>query len=83
MVNGVAGNYVVITRRVSSYTTFDWQTMAQLSKQFALTAGIKNLADIDPPFTIRNAGGGNQSGYDGRYADPLGRTFYVNASYKF
>ncbi|SDH04373.1 iron complex outermembrane recepter protein [Duganella sp. OV458] len=83
VINGVAGNYVPMTRRVASYTTFDWQTKAQLSKQFALTAGIKNLADIDPPFTIRNAGGGNQSGYDGRYTDPLGRTFYLNASYKF
>jgi iron complex outermembrane receptor protein len=83
LANGTLGNYVPLTRRVSSYTTFDWQTKAQLSKQFVLTAGIKNLADIDPPFTIRNAGGGNQSGYDGRYTDPLGRTFYLNASYKF
>ena len=83
LADGSLGGYVPLTRRVSSYTTFDWQTKAQLSKQFSLTAGIKNLADIDPPFTMRNAGGGNQSGYDGRYTDPLGRTFYLTGNYKF
>lgn len=83
LADGSLGDYVPLTRRVSSYTTFDWQTKAQLSKQFSLTAGIKNLANIDPPFTMRNAGGGNQAGYDGRYTDPLGRTFYITGNYKF
>jgi iron complex outermembrane receptor protein len=83
LANGTLGDYVPITRKVSSYTTLDWQTKAQLGKNFTLTGGIKNLADIAPPFSIRNAGGGNQAGYDGRYADPLGRTFYLNGSYKF
>ena len=83
LADGTLGGNVPLTRRVSSYTTFDWQTKAQLTKQFSLTAGIKNLADIDPPFTMRNAGGGNQSGYDGRYTDPLGRTFYLTGNYKF
>ncbi|SEN55576.1 iron complex outermembrane recepter protein [Duganella sp. CF517] len=83
LADGSLGGYVPLTRRVSSYTTFDWQTKAQLTKQFSLTAGIKNLADMDPPFTMRNAGGGNQSGYDGRYTDPLGRTFYLTGNYKF
>jgi iron complex outermembrane receptor protein len=32
---------------------------------------------------MRNAGGGNQAGYDGRYADPLGRTFYLTGDYRF
>jgi iron complex outermembrane receptor protein len=81
--DGTLGDYVPFSRKVSSYTTFDWQTKAQLSKQFTLTAGIKNLANIDPPFTVRNVGGGNQAGYDGRYTDPLGRTFYLTGNYKF
>ncbi|TFW19092.1 TonB-dependent receptor domain-containing protein [Duganella callida] len=83
LADGSLGDYVPIKRQVSSYTTFDWQTKAQLSKSFTLTAGVKNLADINPPFTIRNAGGGNQSGYDGRYTDPLGRQFYLNGAFKF
>lgn len=83
LADGSLGDYVPLSRKVSSYTTFDWQTKAQLTKQFTLTAGIKNLADISPPFTMRNVGGGNQSGYDGRYTDPLGRQFYLTGSYKF
>ncbi|WP_343730301.1 TonB-dependent receptor [Duganella sp.] len=65
-----------------SYTTFDWQGKYDFGK-FALTAGIKNLFDRDPPFTLQNAGGGNQIGYDGRYADPAGRSFYITGNYKF
>jgi iron complex outermembrane receptor protein len=81
--DGSMGDYVAFKRQVSSYTTFDWQSKIAISKQFTLTAGVKNIADIAPPFTIRNAGGGNQSGYDGRYADALGRQFYLVGSYKF
>jgi len=65
-----------------SYTTFDWQGKYDFGK-FALTAGIKNLFDRNPPFTLQNAGGGNQIGYDGRYADPAGRSFYITGNYKF
>ncbi|HEX5345458.1 MAG TPA: TonB-dependent receptor [Duganella sp.] len=65
-----------------SYTTVDWQGKYDFGK-FALTAGIKNLFDRDPPFTLQNAGGGNQIGYDGRYADPAGRSFYITGNYKF
>ncbi|NVM76430.1 iron complex outermembrane receptor protein [Duganella sp. SG902] len=65
-----------------SYTTFDWQGKYDFGK-FTLTAGIKNLFDRDPPFTLQNAGGGNQIGYDGRYADPAGRSFYITGNYKF
>jgi iron complex outermembrane receptor protein len=81
--DGTLGDYVPFKRRVASYTTLDWQSKIALSKQFTLTAGIKNIADIAPPFTIRNAGGGNQSGYDGRYADPAGRQYYLVGSYKY
>ena len=68
---------------VPSYTTFDWQTVYDFTKAMHVTLGIKNLFDRDPPFTLQNAGGGNQIGYDGRYADPLGRVFYVIGKYTF
>jgi iron complex outermembrane receptor protein len=68
--------------RTPSYTTFDWQGKYDFGS-FALTAGIRNLFDRDPPFTLQNAGGGNQIGYDGRYADPAGRSFYITGNYKF
>jgi len=81
--DGSAGAFVPIQRRVSSYKTLDWQTRYAPSKALVLTLGVRNLLDTDPPFSIRNAGGGNQSGYDGRYTDPLGRQFYATARYRF
>jgi iron complex outermembrane recepter protein len=69
--------------RVPSYTTFDWQTKWAYNKQLTATFGIKNVFDRNPPFTLQNGGGGNQIGYDGRYADPIGRQFYLSANYKF
>ena len=67
---------------VPSYTTFDWQGKYDFGK-FSLTGGIKNLFDRNPPLTLQNAGGGNQIGYDGRYSDPIGRSFYLTGNYKF
>jgi iron complex outermembrane receptor protein len=79
-IGGVAG---VLDHDVSSYTTLDWQAKLNFVKGLTITAGIRNLLDRDPPFSIRNSGGGNQVGYDGRYADPLGRTFYITGQYRF
>jgi iron complex outermembrane receptor protein len=69
--------------RVKSYMTFDWQTKYTFNKSLQFTFGIKNLFDKEPPFTLQNGGGGNQVGYDGRYADPIGRQYYLSAAYKF
>jgi len=81
--DGSIGGVTAMERDVQSYTTLDYQLKANYVKNLTLTAGIKNLLNQDPPFSIRNSGGGNQVGYDGRYADPLGRSFYVTAAYKF
>jgi iron complex outermembrane recepter protein len=82
--NGTLGDFIDFSgRRVASYTTFDWQTRADVTKALQFTLGVKNMFDRQPPFSIRFAGGGNALGYDGRYTDPLGRNFYVKANYKF
>ncbi|MFL6657296.1 MAG: TonB-dependent receptor domain-containing protein [Massilia sp.] len=81
--DGSIGGVVGMTRDVKPYMTLDYQLKATVIPNLTLTAGIKNLLDKDPPLSIRNAGGGNQVGYDGRYTDPLGRTFYLTAGYKF
>jgi iron complex outermembrane receptor protein len=78
---GGAVNFCCLS--VPAYYTFDWQTSYDIAKAVNLTLGIKNLADKDPPLSLQNAGGGNQAGYDGRYADPLGRAYYLRANYKF
>jgi iron complex outermembrane recepter protein len=81
--DGSLGDYVTVKRKVAAYSTFDWQTRVDVRKNVAITLGIKNLFDKDPPLSIRTAGGGNQIGYDGRYASALGRQFYVSGSLKF
>lgn len=76
--NAVAAQY---KRDVKFYSTFALATSYVGIKNVELTAGIKNLFDTDPPFT--NQGTTFQTGYDPRYTDPLGRTFYARATYKF
>jgi iron complex outermembrane receptor protein len=81
--DGSIGDPVAMQRDVKEYVTLDYQLKANYVKNLTVTAGIKNLLNQDPPFSVRNSGGGNQVGYDGRYADPLGRQFYLVAGYKF
>ncbi len=71
--------------KVGWYTTLDWQTVWNPSKQWSVAGGVLNLLDRDPPFVPSTAGSnrGHPFGYDDRYYDPRGRTVYLNASYKF
>lgn len=83
LAGGVLGDYVGMKRKVKAYTVLDWQSKWNISKQFSVTGGVRNLLDAEPPLSVRIAGGGNQVGYDGRYTDPLGRQVYLVGSYKF
>jgi len=82
--NGTYGGRVELTRRVKMYALLDWQGKYAVNKALAITLGIKNIADASPPLSVQDLSGtGNARGYDGRYTDPLGRTFYMTANYKF
>lgn len=81
--DGSIGGLAGLTRDVKQYTTFDYQVRANIIKNLTLTAGVRNILDRDPPLSIRNTGGGNQVGYDGRYTDPIGRAYYLTAAYKY
>jgi iron complex outermembrane receptor protein len=67
--------------KVDSYTIYDLFGTWQGYRGLTLTAGVKNLFDEDPPFTIQSTT--FQRGYDPRFTDPRGRTYMVRASYKF
>jgi iron complex outermembrane recepter protein len=69
--------------KVPSYETFDWQTAYNIEKNIRLTAGVRNIANKAPPLSLQTSGGGNSVGYDPRYYDPTGRTFYVRGDVKF
>lgn len=82
VVDEETGDGVAYNGKVRSYTTVDWQTRWQYSKDLRFTVGITNLFDEAPPRSLKLVGG-NQVGYDGRYADPTGRAFTLGASYRF
>ena len=82
--DGTYGALQTVNRRVSAYAAFDWQTKYAFSKDLALTVGIRNLFDADPPFSIMALDGtGNMRGYDARYYSALGRQFYASMNFKF
>jgi iron complex outermembrane receptor protein len=74
-----------IRLHVPPYATADWRTAWSPRKDLVLTAGALNVLDRRPPFSLATSGvnKGQQFGYDNRYYDPRGRTWYVNASYRF
>ncbi|MAF71630.1 MAG: TonB-dependent receptor [Alteromonas sp.] len=72
-----------VERNVSSYLTVDYLTKWQINDSAQVGFGIKNLLDRQPPLSLRTSGGGYQVGYDPRYVDQLGRTFYVRGEYNF
>jgi iron complex outermembrane receptor protein len=83
-----AGNVVALEDlrlKVKEYITFDWQTSFSPMKNLQLTVGALNILDEKPPLSISSGGlnRGQQFGFDDRYYDSRGRTWYVNASYKF
>lgn len=80
--DGSLGDGVAYNGKVSAYTTADWQTRWDFSKSLRFTLGVVNIMNQRPPLSLKIVGG-NQVGYDGRYADPTGRAIAVGASYKF
>jgi len=74
-----------VRRPVGYFSTWDLQTVFTPNKAWALTGGVLNLFDRNPPFvpSVSGTNRGQQFGYDDRYYDARGRTLYVNASYKF
>lgn len=68
-------------RQVGSYSTWDTQVSWRGIKNLDLTFGIKNLLNTDPPSSRTEAN--FQTGYDASFTNPLGRTYYLRARYKF
>lgn len=67
--------------RVKDYSTWSLSGNYTGIKHVDVTLGVRNLFDEDPPFT--NQSTTFQQGYDPRYTDPLGRTWYARLTYKF
>jgi iron complex outermembrane recepter protein len=69
---------------VEPYMTFDASVSYTGIKNLTVVAGIKNLFNEDPPFSVTydtNTGAG--SSWEPRVADPRGRAFTLRLEYKF
>ncbi|CAN5842530.1 TonB-dependent receptor [soil metagenome] len=66
---------------VSSYSTWDLFGTWQATKAVSLTVGVRNLFDKEPPYSNQSAT--FQVGYDPRFADATGRTYYLRGTYNF
>ena len=69
------------TNQVASYATFDGYGTWTMPKGFALTFGVRNMFDRNPPLSFQTKT--FQAGYDPRFTDPTGRTYYLRGSYNF
>lgn len=67
--------------KVSDYTLYNVSDIYKGFKNLELTAGIKNIFDEEPAAT--NVVDNFQMGYDPRYSDPTGRTYFLRGTYKF
>lgn len=83
--SGVVVGAEKIKLNIGDYTTVDWQTKWDVMKNLSVTFGVLNLFDQNPPFSLATSGSnkGQQFGYDDRYYDPRGRTYYGSLSLKF
>ena len=81
----LSGQFEDVRIKVKPFYTFDWQSQWKLGQRFVATLGALNLADKAPPLSLAEGGlnKGQMFGYDDRYHDPRGRTFYANLSLKF
>ena len=66
---------------VGTYSTWDLYGTWAAKKGLALTVGVRNLFDQNPPPS--NQGATFQQGYDPRYTDPTGRAYYIRGTYTF
>ncbi len=67
--------------RVGNWSVYDLTVTYSGVKGLSLTGGVLNLMDKRGPFTNQNAT--FQTGYDPRISDPVGRAWFLQASYKF
>ncbi|OBY73615.1 TonB-dependent receptor [Acinetobacter gyllenbergii] len=67
--------------RVSDYSVYNISGTYRGLKNTELSFGIKNIFDEEP--AASNSLALFQYGYDPRYSDPTGRTYFVRGTYKF
>lgn len=78
-----AGEKIDVQLKVGANIVTDYQLRYAYSEKMTFDFGIKNLLDEQPGLTLRTSGAGHQVGWDPRYTDAYGRTFYVSGQFRF
>jgi iron complex outermembrane receptor protein len=68
---------------VDSYVRYNLTGSYTGIKNLTVNAGIRNLLNTDPPFSIHHSDEVSGTSWDPRVADPRGRAFFANLTYKF
>jgi iron complex outermembrane receptor protein len=70
-------------RRVKPYVIYNASVSQRVADRLTLTAGIRNIFNTDPPFSITyDSDSGSGGSWDPRVADPRGRSFTLAAEWK-
>jgi iron complex outermembrane receptor protein len=72
---------LVGTRRVDATSSWDLQGRYTGFAGWQLAVGVRNLLDAEPPLTVQ--GNTFQVGFNPQVASPVGRAYYVNATYAY
>jgi iron complex outermembrane receptor protein len=84
---GIAAGTVTrpdVVKRVNEYIIYNLTFAFTGIEGMRFTAGVKNLFDKDPPFSISyDSNTGSGSSWEPRVADPRGRSFIFGAEVKF
>jgi iron complex outermembrane receptor protein len=79
-----AGPEVDVRLTVPSYDLWHYNVRWDLlDDRLGLTFGVNNLFDDDPPLSLRDGGAGHQVGWDPRYVDAYGRTYFGRVEFSF
>ncbi len=68
---------------VHKYVVYHLSATYKGFKHWAISAGIKNLLNEDPPFSAHNLDFAAGAGWDPRVADPRGRAYTLRVTYSF
>lgn len=68
---------------VGSYLIYNYSVRYMALEDWDVTFGIKNLFDRDPPFTAHQNDYSPGAAFDPRVADPRGRAYTLQLTYKF
>jgi outer membrane receptor protein involved in Fe transport len=68
---------------VPTYLYHDLTAKWAINDMFALTGGVTNIADKDPPVYTTSSGVGIQANTDPSTYDVLGRRYFLNVTMKF